>query len=218
MSNGESESVGEIQVIWRRLAEKIGGRYSRGTDEQEHLIVIPHRKWTISLDAYMDSAVSQADGQAIYTRIRVPYVTRDRFRMRVHHEGFWSRIGKLLGMQDILVGDRDFDEAFIVKSNQEEQVTRFFAEERIREIFLENKSIYLEVGDAEGRFRPPHEGAVYELYHRERRLIADTDYLEELHELFVLSLDRLHAIKSAEVQAPVFLVDTTGLLELAPED
>ena len=218
MSDGDRERRHDIQGIWHGLAEKIGGRYSRGTDTQEHVIVVPHHKWTITIDAYMDSAVSQTDGEAIYTRIRAPYITRDRLRMRIHHEGFWSRIGKLLGMQDIIIGDRDFDKAFIVKSNQDEQVTRFFAEERIRRIFLENSSIYLEVGDAEGRFRPPHIGTVYELYHRERRLITHASYLEALYELFTLSLDRLLAIKSAEAESPEFLVDTTGLLELAPED
>jgi hypothetical protein len=40
----------------------------------------------------------------------------NRAQLRVSKEGFLSKIGKALGFQDIQVGDREFDEAFIVKS------------------------------------------------------------------------------------------------------
>ncbi len=195
----------EPEVSWPELAEELGGEYEEGPWYHQHLIHVPHRHWTITLDTYVSTTVDQSEHEdhVVYTRVRAPYVTRDRFRLRVHREGFWSKIGKLLGMQDIEVGHGTFDEKFVVKSNREDLVVQFFDDERIRQLLLEHPTIYLEVGDAEGRFRKEHKGPVYEVYHRERGVASDKAYLKALHELFVHALDRLDELESAWEEGPV---------------
>ena len=73
--------------------------------------------WTITLDTYTESTRRQS--HVTYTRMRAPYVNPEGFRFTIYRKGFFSDLGKLLGMQDIEVGDPEFDEAFIIKGNDE---------------------------------------------------------------------------------------------------
>ena len=54
--------------------------------------------------------------------MRAPYVNPEGFRFTIYRKGLFSDLGKLLGMQDIEVGDPEFDEAFIIKGNDESKV------------------------------------------------------------------------------------------------
>ena len=51
--------------------------------------------------------------------MRAPYVNPDGFRFTIYRQGVFSDIGKWLGMQDVTVGCPEFDEAFIIKGNNE---------------------------------------------------------------------------------------------------
>jgi hypothetical protein len=204
MSNADMGSTPETGGLWRELAGKIGGEYREGPWYNEHIIMAHHREWIIKLDTYVAvTSVGEEEDHTVFTRIRTPYVTKDRFRFRVYQEGFWSKIGKLLGMQDIEIGDESFDNTFIIKSNMEGMVKEFFGNQRIREIMMSRPSIHLEVGDAEGRFEKEHTGAVYEVYHREHEVPVDQEYLMTLYDLVVLCLDRLCELDSAWDEGPV---------------
>ena len=69
-----------------------------------------------------------ANSYVAYTRMRAPYVNPEGFRFTIYRKGVFSDLGKLLGMQDIEVGDPDFDEAFIIKGNDESKVRDLFAD------------------------------------------------------------------------------------------
>src|SRR4051794_24396727 len=98
--------------VWRELCREIGadfveGGFWKGQKVQAHV-----GPWTITLDTY---SVHTQHSHVTYTRMRAPYVNPDGFRFTVYRTGFFSDLGKLLGMQDIEVGDFEFDEAFILK-------------------------------------------------------------------------------------------------------
>lgn len=56
------------------------------------------------------------------------------FKFTVYRAGLLSGLGKLFRMQDIEVGHKEFDEAFIVKSNNVEKARALFADENIRQL------------------------------------------------------------------------------------
>ena len=74
--------------------------------------------WTITLDIY---TVHIQHTHVSYTRMRAPFINPDNFRFSIYRKGVFSELGKLLGMQDIEVGDPEFDEAFIIKGNARDQ-------------------------------------------------------------------------------------------------
>ena len=98
--------------IWRQLCEEIGAEFVDGGFWKGSKVQVHAKPWTITLDTYTDRA---ARAQATYTRMRAPYINPEGFRFTIYRKGFFSGLGKLLGMQDIEVGDPDFDEAFIIQ-------------------------------------------------------------------------------------------------------
>ncbi|MCH2022716.1 MAG: hypothetical protein MK207_09585 [Saprospiraceae bacterium] len=54
---------------------------------------------------------------------------------RLYKEGFFSKVGKALGGQDVQVGHDDFDNAYLIKSNDETFIKRLL-NPRIRQLIL----------------------------------------------------------------------------------
>ena len=86
--------------------------------------------------------------------MRAPYVNPDGFRFRVYRHGLFSDLGKLLGMQDVEVGQPAFDEAFIIKGTDEGKLRQLFANPKILELIDAQKDIDFSVKDDEGWFGP----------------------------------------------------------------
>jgi len=130
--------------IWSQLAEEVGGEFIKGSLTKSSRLVTRFKQWTIILDTY---TVSTGKTSVVYTRMRVPYISTDGFFFKIHHKNFFSGIGKLLRLQDVKTGDEEFDEAYIIKSNDEVRVRNFFARESIRYVIEQQPSISLEVKD-----------------------------------------------------------------------
>jgi hypothetical protein len=185
--------------IWQRLSGEIGadllpGGFWKGSKGQAHA-----GPWTITLDTY---TVSTGKSSVTYTRMRAPYINPGGFRFVIYRKGFWSDVGKLLGMQDIEVGDPEFDEAFIIQGTDETRVRELFADDRLRELVRSQPQIRLEVKDSEGWFGPKFPENVDELYFQVVGVIKDQGRLKALFDLFTEVLDRLTRIGSAFKAGP----------------
>lgn len=128
--------------------------------------------------------------------------TPEGFRFTIHRKGFFSDLGKLLGMQDIEVGDPEFDEAFIIRGNDEERVRALFANLKFRQMIQDQPQIRLEVKDSEGWFGLKFPEDVDELHFQVMGVIKDVERLKALFDLFAAVLDQLCKIGSAYKQEP----------------
>jgi len=182
--------------VWRQLSEEIGAEVVQGGFWKGGSKVKAHvGPWTVTLDL-------NNDGESQSTRIRAPYVNPEGFRFTIYRKGFFSDLGKLLGMQDIEVGDPEFDEAFIIKGNDEGKVCSLFANPKIRQMILAQPKIRLEVKDSEGWFGPKFPEGVDELHFQVLGVIKDVERLKTLFDLFAAVLDQLCRIGSAYKQEP----------------
>ena len=184
---------------WKRLAEEIDadfidGGFWKGSKVQAHV-----GPWTVTLDTY---TVHTGHAHFTYTRMRAPYVNPDGLRFTVYRKGMFSELGKLLGMQDIEVGDPEFDEAFIVKGTDEARVRELFADPEVRALTLAQPQVRLEVKDGEGWFGPSFPVDVDELHFQVHGVIKEADRLKALFDLFAAVLDRLCRIGSAAEREP----------------
>src|SRR5271165_4603234 len=121
--------------VWRQLSQETGAEivksgFWRGKKLQSHV-----GPWTISLDTWTDG-----EGPT-YTRMRAPFINPEGFRFTIYRKGPFSALGKLLGMQDIEVGDPEFDDAFIIKGNDEGKVCAIFANRKIRQMIQDQPKI-----------------------------------------------------------------------------
>src|SRR5262249_11682372 len=134
--------------------------------------------------------------------IRAPFVNPEGFRFTIYRKWCFSKLGKLLGMQDIEVGVPEFDEAFIIKGNDEDRVRTLFSDPNIRQMIQDQPTIRLAVKDSDGWFGPKFPEDVDELHFQAVGMIKDMRRLRALLDLFAAMLDRLCKIGSATEQQP----------------
>ena len=54
------------------------------------------------------------DCRNLYPDAGAPYVNPDGFRFKIYRKSIFTGIGKALGMQDVDIGDEEFDREFVV--------------------------------------------------------------------------------------------------------
>jgi len=187
--------------IWQQFAAAVGGNMTEGGFWGRGKVEAAHGQWIITLDTY---TVSTGKSSITYTRMRAPYVNPEGFQFTIYRRGIFSDIGKWLGMQDVEVGEPQFDEDFIIKGNDEAKLRRLFADAKLRELISAQPDIHFCVKDDEDRFWggrnfPPE---VDELYFRVTGVIKDMDRLKLLYDLFSETLDELCRMGAAYDKNP----------------
>jgi hypothetical protein len=187
------------EEVWRQLCHEIGAEFVEGGFWKGSKVQVQVGPWTVTLDTVTHH---HQHGHTTYTRVRAPYVNPDGFRFTLSRKGVFSELGKLLGMQDIEVGDPEFDEAFIIQGNDEFRVRDLFAEAGLRSLALAQPKLRLSVKDDEGWFGARFPDGVDELHFQVVGVIRDIGRLKELFDLFAAVLDRLCRIGSAYKEDP----------------
>ena len=177
------------EEIWRQLSAEIHGRYVEGRGFWKgDRVEATHHSWTVTLDQYV---VSTGEVTIPYTRLRAPYVNTSDFRFRIYRRSRLSGLGKLVGVQDIEIGDAGFDEAFIIQGRDAAKVRHLFSNQRIRELIAAQPEIEFSVKDDEGWFGPRFPEGVDELHFLAHGIIKDVPRLKQVYELFAEVLDEL---------------------------
>ena len=187
--------------IWKQFAAAVGGSFNEGGFWNGSKVEATYGQWVVTLDTY---TVSNGKTSVSYTRMRSPYVNPDGFHFNIYRQGFFSNLGKKLGMQDITVGYPQFDADFVIKGNDEWKLRRLFASEKIRDLISAQPDIHFSVRDDDGQFwagrnLPP---GVDELYFQAVGVIKDIARLKLLYDLFSETLDELCRMGSANENNP----------------
>jgi hypothetical protein len=97
----------------------------------------------------------------IFTRmaIELPGIAKD---LRVYPEKISSKIGKMLGSQDITTGDEEFDKSFMIKGSNPDDVNRYLTPDR-RHILLSGSKDLGQLEIAAGQLYAVRKGQVGEL-------------------------------------------------------
>ena len=181
--------------IWGQIADDIGGEYIDAGFWGKDVLVYKHKEWEVILDTYTQS--SGQHSSTTYTRLRVPFVNKDGLRFKLSHENFLSPIGKFFGMQDIQIGDKYFDDKFIIKANDTYKIKQLLRDQNLKTLFDQQPSVHIHIKDNEGWFGQKYPDNVDVLYFHCTGVIKDKNALYNLFELFTAILDRLVNIDSA---------------------
>ena len=185
--------------IWQQLSNEIGAHFVDGGFWKGDKVEVAHGPWTITLDKYV---VSNGKSSVTYTRMRALYVNPDGFRFTVYRKGLFSDMGKWFGMQDLVIGDEEFDRDFILKSNSEVKLRQLLSQPRIRELIARQPDIHFEARHDEGFLAQSFPEGVDELCFQVVGVIKDIERLKLLYELFSETLDQLCRIGSAYQTEP----------------
>ena len=185
--------------IWSQIADEIGGEYIDAGFWKKNVLKFQHNHWEILLDTY---AQSTGKSSVTYTRLRVPFLNRDGLRFKIYRENFFTSIGKIFGMQDIIIGDPWFDDDFIIKGNDESKIKLLMNDSKLKSLFKQQPKVHIEIKDYEGRFSQRYPEGVDVLYFQCVGIVKKREVLLNLFELFAAILDRLVHIDSAYQSNP----------------
>jgi hypothetical protein len=185
--------------IWQRLAQEIGAHYEENFWKGAK-VQATYGEWTITLDTYV---VNTGKHSHTYTRFRAPYVNQDGFQFGIYRKHFFHGLALWFGMQDVEVGHKDFDEAFVIQGNDVDKLRLLFGNEDIRQLIASQPAITLSVRGDQGWFSRIYPEGVDELYFQVGGIIRDVDRLKELFALFGLVLDQLCEMGSAYEKDPL---------------
>src|SRR5579871_654038 len=133
---------------WDRFADEVDGKYEyRGSVSRGFRVTAPFGPWHIVF-TYYERGVDPLYHKFLI--IRAPYVATETFHFTIHPSSLLSSAGKLLGMQDIRIGDPEFDAAFVVKGSDVAKVEELFADAELRQLLLNQLTVHLTVLDKEG--------------------------------------------------------------------
>lgn len=133
----------QLQHAYARVARQRGGKVVEGGVFSRPMIVFSHREANVVLDVYSTGGKHPT----YYTQLHFDWP--DNFlRCEVYPEGFFNRLGKLLGMTDLEIGSPNFDATYIITGNSAARIQDLLtpgvqiAIESLRH-FLGNGDIYV---------------------------------------------------------------------------
>lgn len=129
------------------------------------------------------------------TRVIVPYVSDQDFSFKIRKTNVIRSVAKLLGGQDVEIGFDDFDQKFIIKSNQEDKLKTIFRNNLIRDILLNQKKFYLEISKFEGVWGEKLPKNEFELSFYVDGKIQDPERLKTILTLFKELINEMVALK-----------------------
>ncbi|GAC1421518.1 MAG: hypothetical protein NVS9B7_24350 [Flavisolibacter sp.] len=101
------------------------------------------------------------------------------YTLAVHPKNIIDDIGKVFGMEDVVIGYVDFDQKFIIKTNNKEKTQTLFADKDCREILLSIPDFTLETTG-----REPEQPAEKQLVLNIDEAISDIEVLKKLYHVF----------------------------------
>jgi hypothetical protein len=178
--------------VWSALRAQIGGEVIPGTFWRGERLQARVGDWTVTLDEYTVMVmIGRVPTQIPHTRMRAPFPNPSGFRFSIHRASLFSYLGTLLGMQDIQVGYPEFDEAFVIKSNNEAAVKTLCGSERLRALVTAQPKFQLSVHDDEGWFGTKYPPMVDVLVFNVADRIREVERLKGLYDVFAETLDQL---------------------------
>jgi len=173
------------ETVWKRITSDL----SKDSSPLEYHVLIYHDVKKVQLDIDIDPGGGFESG---FESTTLSAVVPDlhEFKFSIHHEDLIDMVGKLFGMQDIIIGYPEFDDKLIIKTNDAVKIKNIFSDKKTRQIFQSLKGFTLHTGS---------------------RNIGDTDNKEDFVELTidrgVLDMEELRKIYAAFVNV-LIAIDT----------
>jgi hypothetical protein len=112
--------------IWKIIEDQLTTK----NDTQDYTAQFSTNGQAVTLDIDIDPERADESGKAL-TSFSAKLPPGTAFRFRIVPQRFKQTIGKLFGMQDVIIGDPEFDRQFLIQSNDEEKVKEILSNETV---------------------------------------------------------------------------------------
>lgn len=194
--------------IYQELATALQARYSE-TDSRTKTargrVDVDFLPWTITVGV---SESPNVDGRSFYTRLNAPFVeaTEKPFNFQIYRDDFFGWIGKVFGMQDIKIGDAQFDKDFIIQGNMSEKVEALLQNKKIKQILSTQEHFHFRISQKQSEQGEKMPEGLSMLSFKVGGVITDVEQLKTLVELFKLTLNQINEIGLSIREIPAYAV------------
>lgn len=183
--------------ILKRFSIEMQGNFIQRTYWESDKVELKYNSRPIELDNYTEYRTSgNQNFQQNYTRVITPIFNTNNFKFQIYPETILSFISKIFGAQDIIIGDKEFDNTFILKTNDEFKLKAFLSNKNIRKYIHCIKGANLRISDQKGIWGVNLPETEFELSLFVEGLIVEVETLKLIHILFVEMIDQLEQIKA----------------------
>lgn len=183
--------------VWRAFARQRGGVVVDGRGGKVKEIRFNHGSWTIVVDTFV---VSSGKSSTTYSRARALVHAPGDLRFKLFRENVFTRLGKMLGMQDLHAGPPELSEGFVIKGNSESMVRSLLIDSRIYHPLLALKRVAFELSRFRGRLGNRPRG-VSELRAYVVGITREQATLDNLFALVLATLDQLSRMGAITIEA-----------------
>lgn len=140
----------QLNAAFGALARQYSGTFHEGGWFGRPSVAFEHQGNWVRVDIYSTGGKHPTH----YTQVHIGW-PEPAFRMEVYPEGFFQRVGKFLGMQDVQIGSPQFDRDYIVTTNDPARLRDTLTPEAqsivdaLRNITYNNNNIYVAIRNRE---------------------------------------------------------------------
>ncbi|MEI6846109.1 MAG: hypothetical protein WCK36_03570 [Candidatus Firestonebacteria bacterium] len=171
-------------AAWERISKGVGNKLSDPDYLKERVLQLEIQDWVLTIDSYTSSGI-------LHTRFRAPFFNNERLNIKIFCKGKETNVMKFFDMQDIIVGDKQIDDKYIIQGNNKELLQGLFSKGLLRENLLKQEDILIQVKDDESWFKEAVKEPADELYVEVPYLIKNTQQLQLVYSIFADVLDFL---------------------------
>ncbi|WP_426490361.1 hypothetical protein [Hymenobacter sp. 102] len=174
-------------ALWQQIADHM----ARQQDLYEYRADLYQQDFHVRLELDIDLGGGFEGGYELTTLMAsVPVPTA--FHFALHEQDWVHEIGKLLGLQDIELGDPELDEAFIITTNQPDTLRQLLAYAEVRNTLLHYPNARLTLAPSSHKDSSP-----VQLTFTEERAITEPERLQEIYHLLFTVTQQLLALPTA---------------------
>lgn len=193
------------EYVWRDFADSKGGEVVSDQSQTNNPIISMHipvegTDAKVTLTPFRVKGKSKSTG----TSASIHYSPRENFIFSIRTERGMDQVGKMMGLQDIQLGDQAFDEKFLIQGTDAGKVVHVFADMRLRDMLLEQNTAELRLVHDSDTLSPEHKvppGRHAVLIGQDNRL----DKFEQLDAVFNILTSVVHRLGAIPAIAGVEL-------------
>lgn len=209
MSNKFHSNIYGWEYVWRDFADSKGGQVVEDQTKTNSPIVSMHIP-VEGTDTAVNFAPFRLKGDKKGdkgTSASIHFSPRENFVFSIRSEKGMDQLGKMMGLQDIQMGDQEFDERFLIQGSDPGKVVHIFAEMDLRDLLMGQNTAELrlvhETDHLPTELKVPkgRNAVIYGHYDR----IDKFEQLEAIFEILTSVVHRLGAIPAIageEIEEP----------------
>ncbi|MGV3539745.1 MAG: hypothetical protein ACO1OQ_08040 [Rufibacter sp.] len=169
------------EEIWQKIAIDMASQ----KDLLSYSALIQLQDSQIYFDTDLDLG-GGFEGGISTTNFMAPVPANVSLRFSLHEQGWMDEVGKFFGMEDIELGYPDLDEAFIIKTNQPENLRQLLSDPTLHQLLLRHKDCELKLSEDSD-----DEGSETVLTFTKDEAILDIAELREIYDMLFSLMQRL---------------------------